>query len=94
MRTAPEPNPASRAGRILRFIRKQGDLGATDREIANALGIHINKVNELRLRLWNQEFIGYSGQPRPHKAVAWMALPADFYDPKPRFPSAKAYPSN
>ena len=80
MRTTPEPDPATRRGRILDFIRSQGPLGATDTEIAQSLGLNPKKVVKLRLKLWNQEFIGTSGKPRPRRAIAWMALAADFYE--------------
>jgi hypothetical protein len=76
---AAEPGAATVRGLVLYYIRRDAEVGATDDEIEEELGMRHQTVSARRRELVLQGFIKDSGERRQtrsgRKAIVWVAVP-------------------
>lgn len=72
-----EPDLASLRGRVLTYIRLQGDSGATDDECQVALDMNPSTQRPRRIELWNAGWVAKTEATRPTRsgrsATVWIA---------------------
>lgn len=71
------PCAATLRARVLSYIEDQGERGATDQEIQNALGLESNTQGPRRWELAKMGLVVASGRKRPTRsgcnAMVWVA---------------------
>jgi len=73
-----EPDVASLRGRVLAYLRKCGEKGATDDEMQVALQMNPSTQRPRRIELWKAGFIEPTSETRPtrsgRQATVWRAV--------------------